>query len=206
MRKRQQVPESGGRVEAPAIQGKEQTLVNQCLQGDASAWEVMVQSYRGRIATIVCRYARLRQEVEDLTQDVFLKVHLNLNTFRSDTGAFSPWLSRVGRNLVYDHMRRERQNMQRRALEDSEALNLRDERTTTPEWNIARTEMSCLLRRGLRLLSPDLQEALILRYMEEMSYQEIARKLGVPDGTVKSRICRGCAKLAVHLARLGFSQ
>ena len=76
----------------------------------------------------------------------------------------------------------------------------------TPERHISRMEASSLLRRCLRLLPNDLQEALNLRYLEEMSYQDIARRLGVPDGTVKSRVNRGRARLAFHLTRLGFSR
>jgi RNA polymerase sigma-70 factor (ECF subfamily) len=178
-------------------------LVSQCLQGDSSAWETIVTSYRGRIGRMVCRYANLRDEADDLTQEVFIRVYRNLKTFRADTGSLSHWLSRVGRNLVFDRLRRQHRESRWQVVEDLETLNVGDERTAAPDHNVGRHEVTRLLRRSLRLLSPDLREAIVLRYIKELSYQEIAQRLGVPDGTAKSRVNRGRAKLAFHLSRLG---
>jgi RNA polymerase sigma-70 factor (ECF subfamily) len=195
--------QANGDLDGAVQKEREQVLVSRCLQGDTSAWEVIVRSYRGRIGKMVWRYATLRNEVDDLTQEVFVRVYCNLQTFRSDTGSLSHWLNRVGRNLVFDRLRQRQRGSRCQAVEDLESLNLTDEKTAAPDHDIGRLEMSNLLRRGLRLLSPDLREAIVLRYIEEMSYQEIARRLGVPDGTAKSRVNRGRAKLAFHLSRLG---
>ncbi|MBM3791333.1 MAG: sigma-70 family RNA polymerase sigma factor [Acidobacteria bacterium] len=187
------------------MQEQERTMVKRCLQGDGLAWETMVNSYSRRIGGLVYRYSRNREEVEDLTQEIFLRVYRNLNSFRADTGNLNSWMVSVGRNLVIDHLRQSRHCPQSNGSVELEGLNLSDERGPSPERTVARAEASRLLRQGLRLLSPELKEAVVLRYMEEMTYAEIARHLGVPNGTVKSRINRGCARLASLLSKRGLT-
>ncbi len=184
----------------PESREQEGVLVNRCLQGDSAAWETIVQSYGHRIARLVGRYTRLRGETEDLTQEVFLRVYLNLCTFRADSGKLSHWVTRVGRNLVIDYLRRNRHALKHQGSDCLESLNLRND-APTPEASVARQEVSWLLHRGLDVLSPELQEVLVMRYLEELSYREISRRLGLPDGTVKSRISRGRARLADFCGR-----
>ena len=178
------------------LQKQEGILVSQCLRGDSLAWEQIVSSYAGRIGRLVGRYTRLRGEAEDLTQEVFLRVYLHLGTFRADSGKLSHWVTRVGRNLIIDYLRRNRHFMRQRGTEKLESLNLQSDQIPTPEMSIARDEIARTVRRGLEVLAPDLQEVLVMRYFEEMSYQEISRRLGLPNGTVKSRISRARARLA----------
>jgi RNA polymerase sigma-70 factor (ECF subfamily) len=150
---------------------------------------------------MVRRYTHLKEEAEDLTQEVFLRVYLNLRTFRPDNGKLTHWLRRVGRNLIIDHLRRNRR-MTRRSGEFQEALYAVCEPPAAPETHLSRNETSDMLHHCLSLLVPELQEVLVLKYLREMSCQEISRKLGMPEGTVKSRIYRGRAKLAGHFLRL----
>ena len=180
---------------------QEQMLVRQCLQGDALAWETMVNAFGGQISRQVRRYGRLREETEDLTQEVFLKVYLNLRSFRANYGKLSHWLRRVGRNLIIDHLRRSRCFANYGGMEQLQALNQRGEQTSTPEMSAALNETGRLVREGLQALSPELQQVLRMKYLKGMSYQEISQQLGVPDGTVKSRLYRGRAKLADHLGK-----
>jgi len=187
------------------LQEQERTLVNRCLQGDASAWETMVSSYTRRIGSLVYRYSRRREEVEDLTQEILLRVYRNLNTFRADTGNLNNWVVSVGRNLIIDHLRQRKHYPQSGGSQELETLNLKDDQGPTPEGNVELAEACRLLRHSLRMLSPELQEAVVLRYLKEMSYDEIARQLGVPNGTVKSRINRGRAKLAGLLGKRGLT-
>jgi RNA polymerase sigma-70 factor (ECF subfamily) len=148
---------------------------------------------------MVRRYAYLKEEAEDLTQEVFLRVYLNLGSFRPGSGKLTHWLRRVGRNLIIDHMRRNHRFLAHRGREQVEALSLSDERPATAEARVARNEVSNLLHQRLSLLAPELQQVLVLKYIEEMSYQEISRLLGMPEGTVKSRLFRGRARLADQL-------
>ncbi len=188
------------RMPGSSEQKQEGILVDRCLQGDSAAWETIVKSYGHRIARLVWRYTCLRGETEDLTQEVFLRVYLNLCTFRADSGNLSHWVTRVGRNLIIDYLRRNRHALKNQGSDRLESLNLQNE-DPTPEASIVRREISWLLHRGLDVLTPELQEVLVMRYLEDMSYREISRRLGVPDGTVKSRISRGRARLADFCSR-----
>ncbi len=181
-------------VTEPASREQEGILVSRCLQGDSLAWEKIVASYAGRIGRLAGRYTRLRGEAEDLAQEVLLRVYLHLRTYRADSGNLSHWVTRVGRNLIIDYLRRNRHFMQRRVT--LESLNLQNEQIPTPETIIVRDETARLVRGGLGRIAPDLQQVLSMRYLEDMSYEEISRRLGLPNGTVKSRISRGRARLA----------
>jgi RNA polymerase sigma-70 factor (ECF subfamily) len=142
--------------------------------------------------------------VEDLKQEVFLRVYCNLSTFRVDEGNLDSWVIRVGRNLIVDRLRQIRRLSSRGRTEAVEGLELKDDRRPNPETKTLGDEISRVVRNGLRLLSPQLQQALTLRYLQEMNYDEIAGVLGIPNGTVKSRIKRGRDKLAgqVDIQRL----
>ena len=81
-------------------------LVQQCLQGDGSAWEELVRRHTRRIFNICYRFTGNRTESEDLSQDVFLRVYRTLGSYRSAHGGFATWMTSVTRNLLIDHYRR----------------------------------------------------------------------------------------------------
>jgi RNA polymerase sigma-70 factor, ECF subfamily len=182
------------------LPGDERT-VERCLQGDDAAWETVVNSYAKRIYNLTYRYTCRREEAEDLTQEIFIRVYQNLKSFRSDTGSFQSWIMKVGRNLIIDHYRRTRRFQQAAGTEEMENMNLRDDKVPSPQRGVEQAEASVFLREGLQALSPELKEAIILRDLEGMAYQEIADLVGVPEGTVKSRINRGRLELAKLLTR-----
>jgi RNA polymerase sigma-70 factor, ECF subfamily len=187
-------------VRPTAATNTEFLLVHLCLQGDAAAWETVVSSYRTRISRMAYRYRNLRNDAEDVTQEVFFRVFRNLATFRADSGSLENWVVRVGRNLLIDHFRASRRFRRFGGSYELESLKLKDERCLPPDRSLEGMEDSEALMAGLQSLQSDLKEAVVLRYIEGMSYQEIARRLGVPQGTIKSRINRGRAKLATLLA------
>jgi len=200
---RNQVSDEGMGVSGPAA--VEELLVNRCLEGDSVAWETMVSTYARQIGSMVRRYTHIREEAEDLTQEVFLRVYLNLRTFRSDNGKLTHWLRRVGRNLIIDHLRRKRRFDFSRSGGYQDALHPGSDPADAPEAHLARSETSDMLRRCLSLLVPELQEVLVLKYLHEMSSREISLMLGMPEGTVKSRVYRGLAKLAEHYQQSAIS-
>ena len=179
----------------------DERVVERCLQGDDAAWETVVNLYAKRIYNLTYRYTCRRDEAEDLTQDIFIRVYQNLKRFRADTGSFQSWIMKVGRNLIIDHYRRTRRFQQAAGTEEMENMNLKDDKIPSPQRSAERTEASRFLMEGLQALSPELKEALILRDLEGMSYAEIAELLGIPEGTVKSRINRGRLELAKLLTR-----
>jgi RNA polymerase sigma-70 factor (ECF subfamily) len=173
------------------------SLVERCLSGDETAWEDLVRAHTRRVYAVCYRFTNRDQEAQDLTQDVFLRVFKTLRSFRSGEGSFSVWLMRLTRNLLIDHYRRTKQERttdsieeQLPMLEETAALSART------DGLLAGREASELLQAGLERLSPELRETLILRDLEELEYREIAEVLGVPEGTVKSRLNRGRAELA----------
>ncbi len=179
----------------------DEKMVERCLQGDDAAWEAVVNSYAKRIYNLTYRYTSRRDEAEDLTQEIFIRVYQNLKSFRSDSGSFQGWIMKVGRNLIIDHYRRTRRFQQAAGTEEMETMNLKDEKVPNPQRSVEQSEASLFLSEGLQALSPELKEAIILRDLEGMAYQEIAELLGIPEGTVKSRINRARLELAKLLTK-----
>jgi RNA polymerase sigma-70 factor (ECF subfamily) len=174
------------------------SLVARCLRGDETAWEDLVRTNTRKVYALCYRFTGSGSEAQDLTQEVFLRVFKTIKSFRSDEGSFSTWLSRVTRNLLIDHYRRTRQDRVTDSIE--EQLPMMEEEgaaaSARPDHVLAGREASEILQATLQKLSPDLREAVILRDLQEMEYREIAQVLGIPEGTVKSRINRGRAELA----------
>jgi RNA polymerase sigma-70 factor (ECF subfamily) len=178
-------------------------LVDRCMSGEEAAWEDLVKVHTRRVYAICYRFTGSDHQAQDLTQDVFLRVFRSLKSFRSGEGSFTVWLSRLTRNLLIDHYRR---NKMERASDSIEGqLPMLEEKTATSartDGMLAGREASEVLQAALQKLSPDLREAVILRDLEELEYREIAQVLHVPEGTVKSRLNRGRAELARVLQRM----
>jgi RNA polymerase sigma-70 factor (ECF subfamily) len=176
-------------------------LIERCLKGDQSAWHAVVALYRRKVFNIAYKFVGRHDEAEDLTQDVFLKLFKSLKTFDRRAN-FSTWLISVSRNLCIDHyrsMRREHEVV----THDVDASSLAQASTIeSPLAMLERRDRVGLLRAALDRLAPSLRTAVMLRDIQELSYQEIAEHLAVPEGTVKSRINRGRTELARQIARL----
>lgn len=173
-------------------------LVERCLAGDEGAWEDLVKTHTRRVYSICYRFIGKDSEAQDLTQEVFLRLFRTLKSFRAGEGSFTVWLSRMTRNLLIDNYRRTRQERVTDSIEDQ--LPMLEERSvgagSRADGILAGREASELLQSALLKLSPELRETVILRDLEELEYKEIAETLGVPEGTVKSRLNRGRAELA----------
>ncbi len=179
-------------------------LVQQCLQGEGAAWEELVHRHTRRVYNLCYRFTGNAHEAEDMTQEVFLKVYRTLGSYRALHGGFTTWLTSVSRNLLIDHYRRTRKDRVTSSLDDqdSPAEQLHSAARTPDELALA-GEISVKVQRGLEKLSPDLREAVILRDLQGLEYREIQDVLGVPEGTVKSRINRGRIELARLLEHMG---
>lgn len=130
-----------------------------------------------------------------------------MRTYDSAQGAFSTWLNRVARNHLVDHYRRTRKDRATSSLEDELAgLEAASSPTSGPVARVESRERREVLQAALDRLSPDLREAVILRDLQDLDYAEIAQVLGVPPGTVKSRINRGRLELARVLKRMGMKR
>lgn len=178
-------------------------LVARCLGGEESAWEELLRAHNRKIYNLCYRFTGRPSEAEDLTQEVFIKVFQTLTTYDVTQGGFSTWLNRVARNHLVDHYRRTHKDRLTSSIED-ETGGLED-KPSAEEHPIARVESRErheILQAALNRLSPDMREAVVLRDFQDLDYDEIAEVLGVPEGTVKSRINRGRLELARVIKRM----
>jgi RNA polymerase sigma-70 factor (ECF subfamily) len=173
-------------------------LVARCRSGDRQAWDTIVRHRHARIYGLAYRFTGRADEAEDLTQEVFLKVYRTLHLYRSESGGLETWIVRVARNHFIDHYRKYKVEKTRTTpLEDH--FDLAASPTTrieTPAEALDRKEAGDLVHRLLQKLPEDQREAVVLRDLEELTYEEIADLLKLPIGTVKSRINRGRIELA----------
>lgn len=176
-------------------------IIERCLGGDQSAWDEIVRLYWRKVFNIAYKFVGRHEEAEDLTQDVFLKLFKSLKTFDRRAN-FSTWLISVSRNLCIDHYRRVRR--EREAINrDVDVVTLaRPAASDSAQDMLERRDRVAMLRVALDELAPSLRTAIVLRDIQELSYHEIADRLGVPEGTVKSRINRGRTELARQIVRL----
>ena len=179
-------------------------LVQQCLRGEGPAWEELVRRHTRRVYGLCYRFTGNSAEAEDLTQEVFLRIYRTLQSYRAAFGGFPTWLTSVTRNLLVDNYRRTRRDRMTDSIEDAmPKLEEKHSATRTPDRLVQAAELSEQLQRGLARLSPELREAVILRDLQQLEYNEIQTVLQVPSGTVKSRINRGRIELARILGEMG---
>ena len=193
-------------VDSPAAQpATPDRLIEQCLKGDQVAWEQIVRQNWRQVFNVAYKFVGKHDEAEDLTQDIFLKIFKALNTFDRRAN-FQTWIISISRNLCIDHyrsVRKERQTIAR----DVDSNDLQPATTDRgPYAQAEHQDLRAQLRQALETLPITLRTAVVLRDLQELSYQEIADRLGLPEGTVKSRINRGRIELAHQLKRVQDNQ
>ena len=178
-------------------------LVRRCRSGDGAAWEEIVQTYTRRIYNLAYRFTSRADSAEDLTQEVFIRVYRSLDQYNPKQGDLQNWLMRLARNLIIDDYRKRQRAPQDEAADDLELhqYHLRAAGSSA-QREMERRELGAQVQAGIDKLSPDLRTCVILRDIEELSYQEIVDLLKIPEGTVKSRINRGRIELAKILRRM----
>ncbi len=172
------------------------------------AWAELVRNHHRRVYGLCYRFTGNPTDAEDLTQDVFLKVYSNLGSFDKGRGSLQVWITTMTRNLLVDNFRRTRNQRATSSLdegwESTEELKPVDRLTSrgpSPHESAAQKELAKMVQEALARVSVELREAVILRDLQDLDYKEIAQVLGIPEGTVKSRISRGRAELARLLER-----
>jgi RNA polymerase sigma-70 factor (ECF subfamily) len=170
----------------------DQQLVQRAQRGDLRAFDLLVLKYQGRIGALVSRYIADAGEVEDVTQEAFIKAYRALSKFRGDS-AFYTWLYRIAANAAKNHLvAKGRRPGADATIEDAEAFDdggLVSE-TSSPEAMAMGDELAAVVEQSLQALPEELRAALTLRELEGLSYDDIAEVLGCPVGTVRSRIFR----------------
>lgn len=184
----------------------DQQLVERAQRGDKRAFGLLVEKYQRKLARLLSRLIRDPGEVEDVTQEAFVKAYRALPSFRGDS-AFYTWLYRIGVNTAKNYL----VAMGRRAptsteveAEEAEGYEsgelLRD--INTPESLLLSKEIAGTVNAAIDALPEELRSAIQLRELEGMSYEEIAKLMDCPIGTVRSRIFRAREAIAERLKPL----
>lgn len=184
----------------------DQQLVERAQKGDKRAFELLVMKYQRKLGRLLSRLVRDPGEVEDVTQEAFIKAYRALPNFRGES-AFYTWLYRIGINTAKNYLvalgRRaptttEFDNEEAESFEDAEGL--RD--AATPEGELLGKEIAATVNKAMDALPEDLRTAISLREIEGLSYEEIASVMNCPIGTVRSRIFRAREAIAAELRPL----
>ncbi len=184
-------------------QDADQLLVEQVQQGDKRAFDLLVLKYQHKVIALVTRFVKDRTEAEDVAQDAFIRAYRALANFRGES-AFYTWLYRIAVNTAKNHLVARGRRPPATDLDAEEAeLFFQEQGLTeqaTPEHELERDQLEHNLQQAMASLSADLREAITLRELEGMSYEEIAEVMGTPIGTVRSRIFRARDAIARFLA------
>ena len=170
-------------------------LVARTQRGEKGAFDALVLKYQGRVINIVGRFVRDRSEAQDVTQESFIKAYRAINSFRGDS-QFYTWLYRIAVNTAKNYLA----SQSRRPIDQSNSSDIDDpESFSTPDIlrdhdspeSLALTqEMQLTIAKAIQELPDDLREAITLRELEGLSYEDIAQVMECPIGTVRSRIFR----------------
>jgi RNA polymerase sigma-70 factor (ECF subfamily) len=171
-------------------------VLEACRRGEREAFRELFEAYKDRVFSIARNFTGNEAAAHDVTQEVFLKLFAAIRGYRGDS-AFRTWLFRLVVNACADQRRKSR-----RLVPFEEARRERGGRSGSIEDDVARGEMARQVQTALGGLTPRLRLPILLRYVEGLSYEEIAEVLGCSHGTVASRLSRAHRKLARRLAHL----
>ena len=184
----------------------DQQLVARAQRGDKRAFELLVMKYQRKLGRLLSRWVRDPAEVEDVTQEAFIKAYRALPSFRGES-AFYTWLYRIAINTAKNYLvalgRRAPtstsfDNEEAESFEDADQL--RD--NSTPESELEGKQIAAVVNKAMDALPEDLRTAITLREIEGLSYDEIADVMNCPIGTVRSRIFRAREAIATELRPL----
>lgn len=168
-------------------------LVEKAKQGDSRAFDLLVLKYQHRIMALVSRFVSDSHEIQDVTQEAFIKAYRALPNFRGDS-AFYTWVYRIAINTAKNYLvsRNRKPSSGGVDVDDATYLDggeqLRD--IQTPENSLASEQLQAVINEAIQSLPEDLRVALTLREYDGLSYEEIAQVMDCPVGTVRSRIFR----------------
>lgn len=183
---------------------REARWVEAARQGDQDAFASLIQLYEKRVFALTLRMCGSAEDAAEAAQDAFLAAWQGLPFFRGES-SFSTWLYRLASNACIDLLRREKRHRTAAgpSLNDEEVHLDAPDPAPTPHEAAEQRELREAIEKGLQSLSPQHREVLILREIQQLSYEEIARSLDLDVGTVKSRISRARRQLRIFLLESG---
>ncbi|WP_024891099.1 RNA polymerase sigma factor RpoE [Luteimonas huabeiensis] len=171
----------------------DQELVRRVQRGDSAAFDLLVRKYQHRIAALIGRYVADWSECQDVAQETFIRAYRAIGNFRGDA-QFYTWLHRIAVNTAKNHLVAHNRRPPTDDIDVADAeqfdsgVRLRD--TDTPERELMRQQMEQTVMRAVEALPEELRVAITLREVDGLSYEDIARRMDCPIGTVRSRIFR----------------
>ncbi|MBK9316971.1 MAG: sigma-70 family RNA polymerase sigma factor [Acidobacteria bacterium] len=198
-------------------QASERLMIEACQKGDREAFRHLYENHKDRVFSIALHFIGDEAAARDITQQVFLKLFTGIGKFRHESG-FSTWLYRLVVNACLDEQRRRKRflsfdifrsgddqpgNDQPGVPDQLQALHLEQSgQWSSRDDNYSRMQQSAMVKTAVRKLKPRLRIAILLKYFEGMTYEEMAQVLGCSAGTVASRLNRGHSELARLLKHL----
>lgn len=180
----------------------EQKIIKRVLKGDRAAFAEIVEAYKGPVYKLAFSMTGSRQDADDLAQDVFLKVYTNLSMYDPDK-RFFPWLYTIALNTIRNHLKKHKRDMANES-DDLALANIRDQ-TDSPESAAEKDEEADRLYAYLDRLPVKLREAVILRYIQDLPFEDVALVLGVTLSGAKMRVYRGLEQLKGIFEKEGVS-
>lgn len=180
---------------------REAAVVARVRSGDESQYAVLVNAYQRRIFHFIRGMVRNNEDAEDLTQEVFVRAFFNIRSLKNDS-SFKSWLFRIAYNLTLDFVRKKRPKVV--DTEDSVRESYVD--MSNPKTELSRDHIKSHVKRCLDMLNEQQRNILVLCDLEGLSYQEISDALGIPFGTVQSRIFYARQKLKERLLATGITE
>ncbi|PLR80087.1 RNA polymerase sigma factor SigW [Bacillus canaveralius] len=176
--------------------------INQVLRGDQNAFGEIVELYKDKVFQLCFRMLGNRHEAEDIAQEAFIRAYVNINTFKIDR-KFSTWLYRIATNLCIDRIRKKKPDYYLDAeVAGTNGLNMYSQiaaDTSLPEDDLESMELQEMIQGEISKLPEKYRSVIVLKYIEELSLNEISEILDMPLGTVKTRIHRGREALRKQL-------
>ena len=194
-----------GMAEVELSQQLDVDLVRRVQRGDSAAFDLLVRKYQHRIVALIGRYISDWSECQDVAQDTFLRAYRALGNFRGDA-QFYTWLHRIAVNTAKNHLVAHNRRPPTDDIDVDDAtqfesgMRLRD--NDTPERELMRQQMEQTVMRAVESLPEELRQAITLREVDGLSYEEIAQRMQCPIGTVRSRIFRAREAIDAELRPL----
>jgi len=177
----------------------DQYLIAACLAGRTDAFGILVRRYQDRLYPTVLRLTGCAEDAHDLLQDAFLKAYEKLGSFHGES-SFYTWVYRITVNLALSDRRKRRTTWRLRVDRRGEPFDTADDvHQTDPSLPLERAERDALIQAALNALAPDHRAVVVLKDLDGLRYEEIAETLGVPIGTVRSRLHRARYELRQRL-------
>jgi RNA polymerase sigma-70 factor (ECF subfamily) len=167
----------------------DETLIRRCQQQDTEAFRWLIERYESRVYSYVRRMLNNREESEDVTLEVFVKAYRSINRFKGGS-SMATWLLAIATNLCVDRVRHRKRRVELASFEDFSPGSLPEPRDATwdPAAKAAASDLGCALEVAMGALPQMHRTVILLHDVEGLDYREIAEVLGIPLGTVKSRL------------------